>query len=996
MLTPHEDVVSRAQELSELDTLLGAAVSGGPQCAVVEGPPGIGKTALCEAFAARHPDLAVLRAEGSAWERGLHGGILAQLGVVPARTADAGPADTEPAGTEPADAARAEAESGEAAPVEAMTVDAWGPDTDQPPWLPAGRAALDALARLAAAGPALVVLDAVEHADALSLEALAYAVRRVRGPLVVLATHRPAGSLPGSPAAAFADAVRARRILLGPLGPEALRELAAARAGLDLTLEATQALWRVSRGNPELALEALASGAESIGAEALSAEGPRAVVRSVAARAAAALGQLPESARALVEAVSVLGGTPTGAVAARLAGLPEGDPAALLAAADAAWAAGLLECRTVAGTLQLTIRDPLLQDAVHEALGPAERAALHTRAAELAGSTRDRVRHLVAAAVMPDAGLAAEADRLAAEEAGEGDWSAAADALVAASQLHVDPALSEDRLLRAAEAMVGAGDLPRAAPLARRIESLPQSAARDAVLAYYAIHKGHARRAAALLDRAWETRPPLGSTDLAARIAQYRVLDSLAEWDIPALLHWTETAVRLAGPDSTAGVEARAMLGLGLGSAGRLAEARAAYEELAATPALGARDQRLHLGRGWLALAVDEFDEARLELRAAITSARSPGSLRITLWAYAWLARAEFAVGRWDEALAAARTGLALNAQVRMDLVAPILHFTAAQVHALRGDSAEAAEQSRLAQPGPEAYPVMQLAGALAASAVAESVGDYPGVLRAFEPIVRMDRTRGIDEPGFWPWQDVYANALVMTGRVDAADAFLRPLEADAGRANHRSTIARLGYVRGRILGARGALDDAVACFEKALAALEGLPLPYNTARGRFAYGQTLRRFGRRRDATEILAAARDAFAGVGARVYVARCERELQAAGTGIFRAAPRLLRGQFPAAPYPGTQHPATQQHHAPAHDAGPAPVPPVPAFTAQETAVARLVAAGLSNRDAARELFVSVKTVQYHLTRIYAKLGIASRAELAAVYRPPADESPAANSS
>lgn len=961
MLTPRPDVVSRAQELSDLDMLLGAAASGSAQSAVLEGPPGIGKTALCEALVARHPELAVRRADASAWEHGLHGGVLAQLDVLPQRTAEVRPAEG-----------------------------SWAPEADQPSWLAAGRAALDALALFAAGGPALVLLDAVEHADTLSLEALAYAVRRVHGPLVVLATHGPAGGLPGSPAAAFADAVRARRIVLGPLSPEALRELAASHAGVELTPEAAQALWRASRGNPQLALEALASGAEAIGPEELAARGPRAVVPSVAARADAELSRLPAPARALVEAVSVLGGTPAGAVAARLAGLPEGDTAALLSASDAAWAAGLLECRTVAGALQLTIRDPLLRDAVHEALGPSERTALHARAAELAGSTRERVGHLVAAAVMPDAGLAAEVDRLAAEEAGEGDWGAAADALVAASQLHVDPSLREDRLLRAAEAMVGAGDLPRAAPLARRIESLPQSAARDAVLAYYSIHRGHAPRAAALLDRAWATKPLLGSGDLAARIAQYRVLDSLATWNIPALLEWAETAVRLAGPDSTAGVEARAMLGLGLGSAGRLDQARAAYQELAATPALGARDQRLHLGRGWLALGVDELDEARLELRAAITPARSPGSLRITLWAYAWLARAEFSVGRWDEALAAARTGIALNAPVGMDLVAPLLHFTAAQVHALRGDSAAASEQSRLAQPGPEAYPVMQLAGALAAAAVAESVGDYAGVLRAFEPMVRMDRTQGIDEPGFWPWQDVYANALVMTGRLDEADAFLRPLEAAARSANHRSTIARLGYVRGRILGAQGRLDDAVACFEAALAALEGLPLPYNTARGRFAYGQTLRRFGRRRDATEVLAAARDAFAGVGAQVYVARCERELQAAGTGVFRAAPSLAAPSFPAPALGGAQHPAS------AADAGPSPVPSVPAFTAQETAVARLVAAGLSNRDAARELFVSVKTVQYHLTRIYAKLGIGSRAELAAVYRPPADESSAANNS
>lgn len=951
MLIPRDRVVSRAQELSELDSLLGVVAPGGAQCAVVEGPEGIGKTALCEAFAASHPELAIARADASVWERELRGGVLAQLGITEA--------DSTPHGL---------GRSGPDAP--------WGPADTQPEWLAAGRAALAGLMTLAADGQAAVLLDAIEHADALSLEALAYAIRRVRRPLLVLATHRPAGTREGSAAAVFADTVRARRILLGPLSPEGLNELARARTGVDLTPEATQALWRMSRGNPKLAVEALEHGVASLGPEDLAAQGPGAVVPSLAARTAAALALLAPAARSLVEAVSVLGGTPAGAVAAQLAGLPEGDAEALLAAADAAWAAGLLECRTVAGSLQVTIRDPLVRDAVHEALGPLDRAALHRRAAELAGSTRERVRHLVSAAVMPDAGLAAEVDRLADEEASDGDWSAAADALVAASQLHVDPVLREDRLLRAAEAMVGAGDLPQAAPLTRRIESLPQSAARDAVLAYYAIHKGHARRAEALLDRAWETRNPLGSADLAARIAQYRVLDSLANWNIPALLDWTGAAVRLAGPDSPAGLEARAMLGLGLGSAGRIDEARLAYDSLAESPHLAGRDQRLHLGRGWLALALDDLDEARLALRAAIQPARSPGSLRITLWAHAWLARAEFAVGRWDEAMASTQAGLALNGSVGMDLLAPLLRFTAAQIHALRGEAEAAIAHSQLAQAGPEAYPVMHLAAALAAASVAESVGDYTAVLRAFGPVVVMDRSQGIDAPGFWPWQDVYANALVMTGRVDEADAFLRPLEEAAGAAGHRSTSARLGYVRGRILGAQGKLGDAVRCFEDSLAELDGLPLPYNTARGRFAYGQTLRRFGRRRDATEVLASARDAFASVGAEVYVTRCERELQAAGTGAFRAAP---------------------VPHSTARDATQPPVPYAAAFTAQETAVARLVSAGLSNRDAARELFVSVKTVQYHLTRIYAKLGIGSRAELAAVYHPPADESStAANSS
>jgi DNA-binding CsgD family transcriptional regulator len=931
MLNPHEDVVARDRELAELDSLLAAG-----RCVVIEGPPGVGATALARASAAHRTGATLLRASATPWEEALAGGVLAQLGIAPAQDRPGPPA-------EPPQHAGG-----------------------QPEWLPAGRAALEHLGALAARGPLLVLLDGIEHADALSLEALAFALRRAPGPLPVLATCTAAGTRPDSAAAVFADAVGARRLRLGPLTRAGLRELAEARLGTGLAPTALEALWRVTRGNPGLAVTALAEGVEELGEAGFAAEGPRGVVRSVAARTAAALAALPPPARALVEAMSVLGGAACAAEAARLSGLP--DDAALLAAADAAWAAGLLTVRREDGALRLEAADPLALEAVHDALGPQRRAGLHARAAEAAAGTAERVRHLVAAAALPDAALAATVDGLAEAEAADGDWGAAADALVAAARLHVDPALREDRLVRAAEAMVGAGDLARAAPLARQIESLPQSAGRDAALAYHAVHTGQARRAGVLLERAWETRPPTASADLSARIAQYRVLDALGNWDGHAMLAWTEATVRLAGPDSSAGIEARAMLGLALGSLGRRDEARRAYDELSASPHLAARDQRLHLGRGWLALALDDLDTARLELRAAIAPAPRPGSLRIGLWAHAWLARAEFAVGRWDDALTTARTGLALDGPVGMDLVSPLLHLTVAQISALRGQRAVAAQQSALAQCGPEAYPVMRVAAAMAAAAVDESAGDYAGVLRAYAPLVA-DRPPGLDEPGFWPWQDVYANALVMVGDLEAADAFLTPLEAAAKGVGHRSTTARLASVRGRLLGARGEVDGAVRVFESALAALEGLTFPWGVARVRFAYGQTLRRAGRRRDATAVLAAARDAFAALGAGVYVARCERELQAAGTGAFRTRPGAAGTSDAAAPAPYAPAPA--------------------AFTSQEEAVARLVAAGHSNREAARELFVSVKTVQYHLTRIYAKLGIGSRSELAALYRrePPA---------
>lgn len=113
-----------------------------------------------------------------------------------------------------------------------------------------------------------------------------------------------------------------------------------------------------------------------------------------------------------------------------------------------------------------------------------------------------------------------------------------------------------------------------------------------------------------------------------------------------------------------------------------------------------------------------------------------------------------------------------------------------------------------------------------------------------------------------------------------------------------------------------------------------------------FAYGQTLRRAGKRREADTQMAAAREIFLALGAVTYVDRCDRELKAGGVHV-----RQDRGAVDLTP--------------------------------QELSVAEQVARGRSNREVATELFNSVKTVQFHLTRVYAKLAIRSRTELAALW-------------
>ena len=221
--------------------------------------------------------------------------------------------------------------------------------------------------------------------------------------------------------------------------------------------------------------------------------------------------------------------------------------------------------------------------------------------------------------------------------------------------------------------------------------------------------------------------------------------------------------------------------------------------------------------------------------------------------------------------------------------------------------------------------------------------------MRALAPLVRMADRAGVDEPGFWPWQDLYGDALVSAGRLEEADAFLRPHEELAARRGRGSMVARLARVRGRLAAARGEMAEASAAFRRGLDEVTLLPMPFQRALLELAFGQAMRRSGRRRAAAERLKAAHRILRTLRARPYLERCERELAACGL-----APGARR-EFDASQ-----------------------------LTAQELAVARLVAQGMSNRQVASELFVSVKTVQFHLTRIYAKLGVSSRTELAAQFR------------
>ena len=309
------------------------------------------------------------------------------------------------------------------------------------------------------------------------------------------------------------------------------------------------------------------------------------------------------------------------------------------------------------------------------------------------------------------------------------------------------------------------------------------------------------------------------------------------------------------------------------------------------------------------------------------------------------LSHLQYVTGEWSDAVVSAERAMALASEAEHPHSA-FVWWAAIAVPAARGDWAAADAYARMAAAEPIEATDRTVPLGMTSALVATARGDAEAVLAALEPVAALSPNPGIDEPGFWPWHDLYGDALVALGRAAEADAFLRPHEALAAERGRAAPIAKLARVRGRVEATLGRREQATAAFKRALEHMEPLGMPYEQALIEYAHGQFLRRNGRRRAAADVLTRARDTFGDLGARPALERCERELATCGL-----TPAKRSGS------------------------------PRPDLTPQEQAVARLVATGKTNREVAAELLLSVKTVEVHLTRIYAKLGVSSRSQLAA---------------
>jgi DNA-binding CsgD family transcriptional regulator len=893
------EFVGRRSTLAEIERCLSAARAGTPQLAVVEGSTGSGKTTLLQQLADTHARWTVWRARGTKWESARDFGVLEQLLRTP------------------------------------IAIDA------------AGTIATTVLEHVARRTPAdstvLILVDDGHWTDICSMKALVSALNRTDQPVcMVVAVNSQMLYGTANDLVELLSQHSHNTVTLGPLAPSEIQELAATLVGVTPPLPVARRLSEHVGGSTRYLVQTLHEVPPPTWAHWL----PELPVPTAATAVfLSKLAACDLATRALVEAAAILGTQCSLAHAAALAEVTHP-----VEALDEAFRYDLLAVTESPGSTEIRFTSPLARASIYSSLGPVRARRLHLRASRIVGTESQALNHRAAASLFPDDDLAAELEDFASAKAEGGAWAAAAEVLIKASRLSSSPTDRQSRLLQAVDALIGAGDVLHARLFAAEIESFPASPLRDATLGYLAIMLGRQAEASQMLNQAWEACDPDLEPNTAALISQRRVLDSLFRWHGKDVVAWAEQTAALAKESNPAVIESEAIVGLGLAAIGLTAEARASYEGSAADRLLGAQPQRFRMGKGWLDLALDEPESARQELERAFPTMYHAGSHRISISGQSWLARAQFILGEWDDALGTVNNAASLVDEMGLELLRPLVHWTGAQIHALRGDEPAARAHLRLAHADVYDYEMMFIPACLARAQIAEAKADYDAVVRALRPIAELTPRQGIDEPGFWPWVDMLANGLVMSGHLEEADQFLIPHEQVAWERKHRSSMARLGYVRGRILAAHGDIDSARNSFEASLGYIDRLSMPYDRARINLAYGQTLRRARKRKEADVVLSAARDGYAMLGATPYIERCDRELKAGGVNARRVA-----------------NPNSE-------------------LTPQEKAVVRLIARGASNKDAAEELFVSIKTIQYHLTRIYTKVGVRSRTELVAMLLEP----------
>jgi DNA-binding CsgD family transcriptional regulator len=799
-------------------------------------------------------------------------------------------------------------------------------DTTQPvDRLAVARAVADLLRLVAASCRLLVAVDDVQWLDAPTEHVLAFALRRLGdSPTRLLVARRGDGTLP--PPLGLDQAPSVSHIALQPLPATELGALLHDRLGLDLPRPRLLELHRVCGGNPFYALE---------------------IGRALAPSDAGI--PVPENLGALVrDRLDALSDEGRDAV---LLAASSTQPTTALVESAAGGSDGLRES-VQASVLQLDgdrlrFAHPLLASVAYGSATPWDRRDAHRRLAEAAIEPEERARHLALATEEPDEGVAVELEEAAGSAAARGAPEAAATLMERAAALTTaGDAESRRRLVVAADHHVAAGDTARARGILQRIvDDLPRGPARADVMWRLADLAESFPESIALCEQALDDAA--GDPGVSASVHIQLAIQTGLNGDVMRSLEHTRTAARFAheaGNErlvaSTIGELSYRLMYLGLPyPEDEMALALEIEQRVEGFPAYQNPSYQL----GIILAYTDSPDRARPLLQAELERLEKAGNAGWQIGVLLRLTDLEVRVGNWREAAVLAGRGRSIgqNAGIPQEQSIALMCQGLVDAHLGRLDEARdmAGRALEISESiGDKGY-AARARGVLGFAEL--SAGDAAAALDQLTPASTQLRSMEVGEVSIHHVLQNEIDALVALGRLEEAEVTIDYIE-EKGRPTQRTWHAAVA-ARGRALVAAAHGDDESArtWIERALEAHERLPQPFELGRTLLAQATIERRGKRRTTARDAATKALEIFDGLGAPLWAERAAAEI---------------------ARIPGrTGRPSTE-------------------LTETERRVAELVAQGLSNKEVAAALFVSVRAVEANLSKVYAKLGIRSRTQLA----------------
>jgi DNA-binding CsgD family transcriptional regulator/tetratricopeptide (TPR) repeat protein len=920
-------LLERETELATLAAALADTSGGHGRIVVIEGPAGIGKTALLDWL--RHQAVAtgayVLGGRGAEIERGFPFGVCRQLFERPLANA---PADH-----------RASLLTGAAS----LAGHLFGLGDPPAPTSDPAFATVHGLywlcSNLAEEAPVVLTVDDVHHADATSLRFFAYLAPRLEALSALLALAVRPAELPGGASNELFYSSATTVVAPRELSPQAVSTVVRARfpRGSDGLCRACHT---ATAGNPFLLaslLEAIETeeAAAPASIERLLRRGSVAVGRTVLAR----LARLPRACRRLVQAAAVLG---SGAELSHAASLAELDLAAAATALEE-----LARHQILIPGCPLRFVHPLIESAVLASLPDGAKAVAHEKAArlldELGCEPARAAAHLLDAYPAGDPWVVRTLQAAAGAAMRAGGPGEAARYLRRALEEPTEAANRAVLLHQVGIAEVLSHDPHAMDDLGRALQTAGDPRVRAGIaldLGRCLVVADRPRDALPLLERAIDELGDM-DPDLTTRLEADLLLvayTSRSTWPVfrrhlarvrgrpvdqsPSGRLLLATLAAAAFFDARPAQEVRELAERALGAGELLAELGPEAPLLYATINALAFADWTHAAIGWFDRAVEESQRRGSIIGFALASCmRSLASWRL---------------GSLADAEADART--ALDHGARGSAIEPLAMDVLTAISIERGAMREAAQFALpCAQRSLRSGDLPALFGVYARGRLRAAGGDFGGAFEDFTHCGRWFGETGLRSPGLMPWQSSSAVACARIGHQERAIELVER-ELDAAR-----TMARPRPV-GIATHAAGLVRADIDLLRQAVNILAESDDRLEHARALTDYGAALRRGGHRIDAREPLRLALDLAVACGATVVACRAREELIAAG-----ARPHRQR--------------ITGLH----------------ALTASERRVAAMAADGMTNREIAQALFITTKTVAHHLTHTYSKLDIEGRNQL-----------------